>query len=630
MSAKTHAFEADTGKILDIVIHSLYSNREIFLRELISNASDALDKRRYLAATDQSLQGEEAAEIRLSADAKARTLTISDSGIGMDEADMVAALGTIAKSGTASFLEQMAAADASKDETAQISLIGQFGVGFYAAFMVAEKVEVISLKAGSQTACRWESDGKTGFSTGPATRPASGTDIILHLKKDAREFADEQRISWLVSKYSDHIGYPVIWVGGEEGNRQLNSAAALWTRDKKDITDEQYQGFYNELGAGYDTPWMTLHNRSEGTVQFTSLLFVPGARPFDLFNPERKSRLQLYINRVFITDECEDLIPPWLRFVRGVVDTPDLDLNVSRELLQQNPAVLKIKKALIRRLLSELKKAAGKDAESFAKFWEDFGLVIKEGLYEDADWREQILGLCRFRSAASGALLSLPDYIEAMADKQEEIFYLSAESAAAAASSPHLEGFRKRGLDVLLMTDPVDQFWLPMIPEFEGKKFTSISAGAVSLDKFDENGPEDAAKEEKKTAKPGDYEKLLAAMKEALGDQVSQVRLSGTLTDSPACLVSEAGGMDIQMERLMRAQNSAFEGMPRILEINPDHPLIDGLRGKLEEGRHDLATEASELLFDQARILEGQPPRDLTGFARRLSRVMEAAVTASG
>jgi len=357
MTIENRAFEADTSKILDIVIHSLYSNREIFLRELISNASDALDKRRFIASTDQSLQAEQELQIHIKSDKKAKTLTISDNGIGMDSDDMVSSLGTIARSGTQNFIKQLEASKENDDS--KLSLIGQFGVGFYAAFMVAETVDVISRKAGSDKAFKWHSDGATGYSLDNAERSEAGTDIILHLKKDAKEFLEEQRISYMIKKYSDHLSAPIYWQNAEE-SKMLNSASAIWTRPKSEITQEQYTSFYQQASAAYDTPYLTLHNVTEGVTNFTSLLFVPSTRPVDLFNPERKSRLQLYINRVFITDECEDLVPNWLRFVRGVVDTPDLDLNVSREMLQQVPAINKIKKSIIRRVLSELKKQAGK------------------------------------------------------------------------------------------------------------------------------------------------------------------------------------------------------------------------------------------------------------------------------
>ena len=621
MTIENRAFEADTSKILDIVIHSLYSNREIFLRELISNASDALDKRRFLASTDQSLQAEQELQIHIKSDKKAKTLTLSDNGIGMDSDDMVSSLGTIARSGTQNFIKQLEASKENDDS--KLSLIGQFGVGFYAAFMVAETVDVISRKAGSDKAFKWHSDGATGYSLDNAERSEAGTDIILHLKKDAKEFLEEQRISYMIKKYSDHLSAPIYWQNAEEST-MLNSASAIWTRPKSEITQEQYTSFYQQASAAYDKPYLTLHNVTEGVTNFTSLLFVPSTRPVDLFNPERKSRLQLYINRVFITDECEDLVPNWLRFVRGVVDTPDLDLNVSREMLQQVPAINKIKKSIIRRVLSELKKQAGKNQEAYENFWLEFGLVVKEGLYEDADFREKILELCRFYSCRKGGYISLAEYVSEMKEQQEEIYYLSSETVEQAEISPHIEGFKARDIDVIVLSDPIDEFWLPLVPEFEGKKFKSASRGALDLDKFEQEDTE------KKKADPSEFDMLIARIKTNLGEQIADVRLSSTLTESPACLVADENGMDIQMERLMKAHNKDFQGAPRILELNPDHDLVaalnkmaDAKSGSKENG---LVDDASHLLFDQAQILEGRMPSDLTAFSKRMTRVMASSI----
>ena len=621
MTIENRAFEADTSKILDIVIHSLYSNREIFLRELISNASDALDKRRFLASTDQSLQAEQELQIHIKSDKKAKTLTLSDNGIGMDSDDMVSSLGTIARSGTQNFIKQLEASKENDDS--KLSLIGQFGVGFYAAFMVAETVDVISRKAGSDKAFKWHSDGATGYSLDNAERSEAGTDIILHLKKDAKEFLEEQRISYMIKKYSDHLSAPIYWQNAEEST-MLNSASAIWTRPKSEITQEQYTSFYQQASAAYDTPYLTLHNITEGVTNFTSLLFVPSTRPVDLFNPERKSRLQLYINRVFITDECEDLVPNWLRFVRGVVDTPDLDLNVSREMLQQVPAINKIKKSIIRRVLSELKKQAGKNQEAYENFWLEFGLVVKEGLYEDADFREKILELCRFYSCRKGGYISLAEYVSEMKEQQEEIYYLSSETVEQAEISPHIEGFKARDIDVIVLSDPIDEFWLPLVPEFEGRKFKSASRGAHDLDKFEQEDTE------KKKADPSEFDMLIARIKTNLGEQIADVRLSSTLTESPACLVADENGMDIQMERLMKAHNKDFQGAPRILELNPDHDLVaalnkmaDAKSGSKENG---LVDDASHLLFDQAQILEGRMPSDLTAFSKRMTRVMASSI----
>ena len=632
MAAKQHDFEADTGKILDIVINSLYSEKEIFLRELISNASDALDKRRYMAATDQSLQSETGYAIHIVADEKAKTLTISDNGVGMDDADMASALGTIARSGSKAFIEQIQAETSSdKKSKDAFSLIGQFGVGFYSAFMVADKIDVISRKAGDEKAWHWSSDGKTGYSLDEAKRAQAGTDITLHLKKGEKDFLDETRIGYLVRKYSDHLGYAVNWQPPKvDEPRQLNTGSAIWTRAKKDISEEDYTQFYRQIGAVYDEPFMTLHNSTEGMLNYTSLLFVPTSRPFDLFNPDRKSRMSLYINRVFITDECEDIVPPWLRFIRGVIDTPDMDLNVSREMLQKNPSVQKIGKALIKRILGELKKKKEKDPEAYEAFWDQFGMVLKEGLYEDIESRDKILEICLFRSARSGTLISLADYLAAMPDTQDKIYTLSAENAEQAETSPHLEGFRARDIDVLLMTDPVDEFWMQAVTEFEGKAFASATRGISDLDKV---APKSDAEKAEETpdddARNQEFASLITKVKATLGEDVKEVRLSKTLTDSPVCLVADEEGMDIQMERLMKAHNKDFAGSPRILEINPDHKLIKGMASQIEaNGDPALLDDAAKMLLDQAQILEGRPPASLTEFAKRMTRLMERGLSA--
>ena len=632
MAAKQHDFEADTGKILDIVINSLYSEKEIFLRELISNASDALDKRRYMAATDQSLQSETGYAIHIVADEKAKTLTISDNGVGMDDADMASALGTIARSGSKAFIEQIQAETSSdKKSKDAFSLIGQFGVGFYSAFMVADKIDVISRKAGDEKAWHWSSDGKTGYSLDGAKRAQAGTDITLHLKKGEKDFLDETRIGYLVRKYSDHLGYPVNWQPPKvDEPRQLNTGSAIWTRAKKDISEEDYTQFYRQIGAVYDEPFMTLHNSTEGMLNYTSLLFVPTSRPFDLFNPDRKSRMSLYINRVFITDECEDIVPPWLRFIRGVIDTPDMDLNVSREMLQKNPSVQKIGKALIKRILGELKKKKEKDPEAYEAFWDQFGMVLKEGLYEDIESRDKILEICLFRSARSGTLISLADYVAAMPDTQDKIYTLSAENAEQAETSPHLEGFRARDIDVLLMTDPVDEFWMQAVTEFEGKAFASATRGISDLDKVAPKSDSEKAEEiPDDDARNQEFASLITKVKATLGEDVKEVRLSKTLTDSPVCLVADEEGMDIQMERLMKAHNKDFAGSPRILEINPDHKLIKGMASQIEaNGDPALLDDAAKMLLDQAQILEGRPPASLTEFAKRMTRLMERGLSA--
>ena len=610
-----HAFEADTGKILDIVIHSLYSNKEIFLRELISNASDAVDKLRYMAVSDKSLSDlTDEFHISLLADAKAKTLTISDNGIGMSDEEMAQSLGTIARSGTKSFMEAL---NNSTDKSENLSLIGQFGVGFYSAFMVADKVEVLSRKAGTDAAFLWSSDGRSGYTITPSEKADHGTVITLHLKKDAKDYLEEMRLGHIIKTYADHINYPVNFVDGQEV-RRLNSGSALWAKPKSEITDEDYEAFFADMGAGFGKPLLTLHNVSEGAVSFTNLLCIPQMRPYDLFDPARKPKVKLYINRVFITDDCAALIPAWLRFVRGIVDTADIDLNVSRELLQHNKTLDKIGKAVVRRILSELKKMHDKKREDYDNLWEQFGIVLKEGMYEDADNREKLLEIARFRTSAGAELSGLSDYVSRMAEGQDAIYYLSAESLTQAELSPHLEGFKARGIEVVYFTDPVDEFWLPLVGEFEGKPFASITKGGVDLDNF-------AKKDEASDADvvETDISDLIAKMKEVLGGSVADIRVSKTLTDSPACLVADENGMDIQMQRMMRAHDPNFTEMPRILELNPNHQLVTALQD-MTAGKQqaDLVEDAAHMLFDQSLILEGKTPSDVASFSQRMVRLM--------
>ena len=619
----SHNFEADTGKILDIVIHSLYSNKEIFVRELVSNASDAIDKLRYLSVSDKKLSDlTDAFAVTISADKRAKTLTISDNGIGMDKDEVIASLGTIARSGTKSFLEALGsqkdkkAKEKDSDNAADVSLIGQFGVGFYSAFMVADKVEVLTRKAGTNDATLWSSDGRTGYDIEAAEKAEHGTIITLHMKKDAAEFLEQVRIGHVIKTYADHISYPVNFLDGDDST-QLNSGSALWTRPKSDITDEDYESFFADMGAGYGKPLVTLHNVSEGTVSFTNLLCIPQMRPYDLFDPARKPKVKLYINRVYITDDCDALIPAWLRFVRGIVDTADIDLNVSRELLQHNKTLDRIGKAVVRRILSELKKMHDKKPEEYDALWSQFGVVLKEGMYEDADNREKLLAISRFHSSEMDGLTGLSDYVSRMKEGQDEIYYLSADTITSAEMSPHLEGFKARGIEVLYLTDPVDEFWLPLVPEFEGKSFASITKGGVDIDKFEAS---DDAKTDDETP---DVDKLIAAMKEALGSSVADIRISKTLTDSPACLVADEGGMDIQMQRLMKAHDPNFQDQPRILEVNPKHDLVQGLNKLVATGTNGaLVNDAAFMMFEQSLILEGKPPQDVAAFSQRMTRLM--------
>ena len=620
-------FEADTGRVLNIVINSLYSEKEIFLRELISNSSDALDKRRFLSLTDPSL-GADKSEYKVSIilDKKNKSLTISDNGVGMDEEDLIKSLGTIARSGTSEFLAQLEK-KASDKKDADVSLIGQFGVGFYSSFMVADNVVVISRKTGSNDCFKWTSDGTTGYEIEKLDNAEVGTTITLQIKTSAKEFLDETRLSFITKKYSDHISYPIDFSAGIGKEKKIiNSASALWTRDKKDITADQYNEFFRHIGAGYGEPFLTIHSKAEGTVSYTNLLFIPDKRPFDLFTAERNSKLKLYANRVFITDNCEDILPKWLRFVYGIIDTPDLDLNVSREMLQHNPALKRISKSLIKKVINELKKIKEKDGQRYELFWKEFGQAFKEGIYEDADNKKNILALSKFHSSKSDKPIFLSEYLERVHKNQNEIFYISADSLDRAKTSPHLEGLKAKDVEVLFFIDPIDTFWLQMIPDYEDRKFISVTKGSIDLSKFSKKTKKKKIDEdEKKEDKKADFSKLIEQIKAELGENVSDVRLSNKLVESPSCLVADEVGMDVQMERIMKMHDKDFAGAPRILELNENHELILKLN-KMPQTKKDIIKDASFLLFDQAKIMEGQMPVDLAGFTRRLTQFMSGAL----
>ena len=617
-------FEADTGKILDIVIHSLYSNKEIFVRELVSNSSDAIDKLRYLALSDKTLADvSDAAAITITADAEAKSLTISDTGIGMSKEELQSSLGTIARSGTKSFLEAMSQAKAEGEnaEHDKLALIGQFGVGFYSAFMVADKVSVLTKKAGTDEAYRWVSDGRSGYQIEEADKQAHGTQITLHLKEEEGEFCEEMRLSHVIKTYADHISYPITFQQGDE-ERRLNAASALWTRPKSEISEDDYNAFFADMGAGYGTPLLTLHNVSEGTVSFTNLLCIPEMRPYDLFDPARKPKVKLYINRVFITDDTDALIPGWLRFVRGIIDTSDIDLNVSRELLQHNQTLSRIGKAVVKRIITELTKLHDKDKETYDKLWDQFGIVLKEGLYEDTDNREKLLKITRFKTSKSKEWTSLDEIVSRMKEGQDTLYTLSAESVAQAEMSPHLEGLKARDLEVIYLTDPVDEFWLPLVGVYDDKSFTSITKGGLDLNQFEtEEKPADEA------GASQDYEALITAMKAELGEAVADVRLSKTLTDSPACLVADENGMDIQMQRLMRQHDPNFKEPAPILEINANHNIVKALQNREKDGADiGLLSDATHLLFEQSLIIEGKSPPNIGEFSARMTRVMSKVV----
>ena len=607
MSNYTQTFEADTGKILNIVINSLYSDRDIFLRELLSNASDAIQKRKFLGQTDPAVLNNEIDNIEIVVNKKKKIIEITDTGIGLTDAELAETLGTIAKSGTSAFLQELDGEESSKD--AAKTLIGQFGVGFYSAFMVADKVEVVSRKAGTSKSSIWESDGQSGFSIDNSkNEQAVGTKIILHLKKDAKEFATTDKIKSLIKKYSDHISVPINIKEADGEIEQANSATAIWTKATSEISDEEYKEFYNSTFGTFDEPFATLHNKSEGTLEFTNLLFIPKTAPFDLFDPERKTKINLYINRVFISNDLEGVIPTWLRFIKGILDTTSLDLNVSREMVQNNPVLKKISKSLTKRVLSELKKRLKKDEVAYDAFWEQFGKVLKEGLYEDIENKDKIAEIIRVRSFKEDKLITLQSYIDSMIDGQDKIYVLTADTLEQAQSSPHLEGFKAQGIDVLLMTDPIDAFWTSQMKSFQEKDFLSISREKYDISKLGEVKDEDGEDNENTD------EVYSPIIKECLGDLVEDVKASKNLIDSPVRLVAGEGGLDFNLERILKAQNPEFEGSKKVLEINLTHKLIKKLPALSSETQKSLC----RVLFEQARILDGEMPSNSLQFSKDL------------
>ena len=628
MVQESFAFQAEVSKLLGIVARSLYSHKEIFLRELVSNASDACDKLRYRAITEPDLiKDDPDFRISIGADKKARTLSISDNGIGMNRDDLIETLGTIARSGTEAFINAMA--DAAKDEAGKTSLIGQFGVGFYSTFMVADKVEVATRKAGEDNAWKWASAGEGEFTIEEAERAARGTTVTLHLKKGDKEFLEPERLKNIVKTYSDHIGVPIVLEkrekaeDGAEWDEHLNDGSALWTREKSGITEEQYKEFYHHVAHAFDDPWATIHNSVEGVMSYTNLLFIPSSPPFDLFDQERQSKVKLYVNKVFITDDCAELLPAHLRFVKGVVDSPDLSLNIGREMLQHDPKLAKIKKGLVKRIMGELKKRAKKDPDAYRVFWDNFGMVLKEGLYDDVGSRDDLLPLCRFQSSERDEPRSLDDYLADMREGQDSIYYITAEDADHAKASPQIEGYRSKGVEVLLLTDPIDEFWVSSVGAYNEKPFKSVARGADDLSKIKTTADEKNDDGDKKDGAQG-ADALIAALKLALGDEVKDVRATDRLTDSACCLVAEEGNASMHLEKLLKQHRRLTELTPRVLEINPKHGLIRGLNGLAEkDAKAEGLAEAAHLLLDQARILQGETPRDPTAFAKRLAKVMD-------
>jgi len=607
---EAHEFQAEVAKLLHLMVHSVYSDRDVFLRELISNAADALDKLRYEAiARPELLAGDPALRITITPDKAAKTLTIADTGIGMDHDELIDNLGTIAKSGTQAFVES------AKQAKGDVRLIGQFGIGFYSGFIVASRVDVISRRAGTDDAYVWSSEGTGNFTVAPAEREGRGTTIVLHLRGDAGEFLEDWKIESVVRAYSDHIAHPIMLAVDKETVRQINTANAIWTRPKSEVTAENHKEFFGHISGIYSDPALTLHYRAEGRNEYTVLLYVPAERPFDLYDPERRGRQKLYVKRVYIADDAE-LLPAYLRFVRGVIDSEDMPLNISREMLQNNPQVAAIRKAVTNKVLAELKKCAETDDATFRKIWEVFGPVIKEGLYEDMERRDQLFEIARFGST-KGEGVSLKDYIGRLRENQTAIYYVAAEDAAKAAGSPQLEGYKARDVEVLLLSDPVDSFWVRTALGFEGKPFKSVTQGTADLDliKLKDEAKQPAA-EDATTAT------LVAALKQALGDKVKDVRTSKRLTDSAVCLVAD-GTMDRTLEKLLsRQKDSGVAVSAPILEINAGHPLIAGLAKTVTAKGAGAVADAAQLLLDQAFVLEGEQVPDPAAFARRIGEVM--------
>jgi molecular chaperone HtpG len=624
-AAQTHPFQAEVAQLLHLMVHAVYSETDIFLRELISNGSDACDKLRYEAiATPTLLEGSGPLAIRISPDAKAGTLTVADTGIGMDRQELIDNLGTIARSGTREFITRLAEA---KDGA---SLIGQFGVGFYSAFMVADRIEVVSRRAGAQEAWVWRSSSGAGFEMAPAiaeqaARVPRGTEIVLHLKPEAKRYLEAHEIERVVRAYSDHILFPIELTGGEGEPRQINTASALWQRSKSEVTAEDYKQAYRTLSGGLDDPAMTLHYKVEGRQSYAVLLFVPSTRPFDLFDPESKGRVKLYVRRVFIADDAE-LLPSYLRFVRGVVDSEDLPLNISREMLQNNVQVAQIRKAVTGRVITEIEGLATKEPATFAKIWEGFGSVIKEGIYQDLERRDQLLALARFTTTVAGEPRSLRQYVADLKPNQTEIYYLVGDSIERVQSNPALEAARARGIEVLLLTDQVDAFWTAAPLSFEGRPLKSLSRGEVDFSQIPliENDAE--AKDFQSSTE--DDAAVIAAVKAALGERVSEVRASQRLTDSAACLVAGGFGPDRQLERLLVRHNRS-PGIKPILEINMRHALVKAVSAAKAGGRGPDVDDLSRLLLDQAQILDGEVPDDPAEFAKRLNRLVVRGLTSS-
>ncbi|MDA9601539.1 molecular chaperone HtpG [Alphaproteobacteria bacterium] len=594
---KTVKFETEVSKLLDIVANSLYTEKEIFLRELISNASDACEKLRYVSQTDSSIEKTKQFEIRIHINEKNKTITIKDNGIGMDESDMKSNLGTIAKSGTEDFIKKMG------DKKGDVNQIGKFGVGFYSSFMVADQVVVRSKKYDCQDGFLWTSDGKGTFSIENTNYNTNGTEITLSMKKEENEFLTKHRIEEIIKKYSDFVPFP-IFVSLEEDKKekkdekeiesQVNSAEAIWLKDKTKIKEEDYKNFFNQISNFYDDPLKTIHFKAEGVVNYTALLYLPKSQPQDLYHPDRKNKLKLYVNKVFISDKLESLIPAWLRFIPGVVDTEDLSLNISREILQNNAVINKISNAITKRILKDISDLKKKNPEEFISFWKNFGPVIKEGLYEFNDFHDQIFEFTLFHCSEKKEMISLDDYILNFSNEKKKIYYISGENKENLINSPQMELFKNKKINVLLITDPVDEFWMPMKMNFKEYEFTSITKGELDIE---EKSDKSQDKEESKESLD-----FVTYLKDLLKDKVKDVKLSKRLTTSASCLVADENDMDMHLKKLMAANNQTISDEKRILEVNINHSLVSKVMS-LEKSQKD---KFGEILYDHAKLMEGE------------------------
>jgi molecular chaperone HtpG len=618
----TRAFEAEVSRLLHLMVHSVYSNRDVFLRELISNAADACERLRTLALSQPELAADESPfRIVLSADKHVRTLTVEDNGIGMGRDELIDHLGTIARSGTRAFLESL------PENADKSALIGQFGVGFYSAFMVAGEVEVVSRRAGSAEAWCWRSDGKGSYSVEAASldhAPARGTRVVLKLNEDAKDYAEQATIERVVAAYSAHVPVPIVLkVGDGQADKTLADGSAVWRKSKSQVSKEEYAEFYGHVSGQYDEPALTVHYRAEGRTEYSVLLFVPSMKPFDLFAPERKGRLKLYVRRVFITDDAE-ILPAWLRFVRGVIDSEDLPLNLSREMLQANPVLAAIGKAVTTRVLAELDKLAQEDKETFERVWTAFGAVLKEGLYEDAERRDGLYKVARFKTTTGGETWrSLADYVAALKPNQTAIYYALGESDKAILASPQLEGFARRGVEVLVLSDAVDAFWVRTALGYDGKPFQSVTQGAADLDKI----PLPEGTSEAEAAPESAVATLAARFKQSLGDKVNDVRVSKRLATSAVCLVAPELGPDRQLEKILSRAGELKTHAAPVLELNPSHGLIKALAEKATQGGEAaVLDDAAVILYGEAKILDGEAPDDPADHAARIARLIEKSL----